>query len=178
MKKFLPHLLITLLFLSAGAVLVHAQDGVCPDGSIPPGGVMDLCPTSGSGPTNTGGSGPTNTGGSGPTNTGGSGPTNTGGSGTSIATTIPNPFNCGGTGGTCTLSTFLTTILHNIILPLGGILVVLAFIWVGFLFVTSGGNTSKFETARRYLLYAAIGAALLLGAELIQAVIQNTLSQL
>lgn len=103
------------------------------------------------------------------------GTSNTGGS------TIPNPFNCGGaadSSGGCTLNVFLLSILHNIVLPLGGILAVLAFIWVGFMFVTARGNPAKIETARTALLYVAIGTAVLLGAEIIAAVIQNTANQL
>jgi hypothetical protein len=103
-------------------------------------------------------------------------------SNTGISGTIPNPFNCGGSNsngqGGCDLGTFLNTIINSVVLPLGGILVILAFIWVGFMFVTSRGKPAELETARRYLLYVAIGTAVLLGAVLISNVIQNTVKQL
>ena len=100
------------------------------------------------------------------------------GGNTTVSGTIPNPFNCGGAAGNCTLETFLNTIIHNIILPLGGILAVLAFIWVGFMYVTARGNSTKLEEANRALLYVAIGTAVLLGAELISLVISNTIDKL
>jgi len=92
--------------------------------------------------------------------------------------TLDNPFNCGGAGGNCTLGSFLNTVIQKIILPLGGILAVLAFIWTGFMYVTARGNSSKLEEANRALLYVAIGTAVLLGATLISAVISNTVDKL
>ena len=98
-------------------------------------------------------------------------------SGSGISTTIPNPFNCGGATN-CTLDVFLTSIVHNIILPVGGVLAVLAFIWVGFMYVKARGKPGEIETANRALLYVAIGTAILLGAEIISSVVSNTLTQL
>lgn len=93
------------------------------------------------------------------------------------AGTIPNPFNCGG-ASSCTLGTFLNYIILNLVMPLGGILAVLAFIWVGFMFVKARGNESEIEKAKRALLYVAIGTAVLLGASLISSVVSNTVNQL
>jgi type IV secretory pathway VirB2 component (pilin) len=91
--------------------------------------------------------------------------------------TIGNPFNCGGATN-CTLDVFLNNIIHNLVLPLGGVLAVLAFIWVGFMYVTARGNSTKLEEANRALLYVAIGTAVLLGAELLSSVISNTVNKL
>jgi type IV secretory pathway VirB2 component (pilin) len=162
MKKFLPHLLAVMLLLGTGGIIVHAQ-AACPDGfDQAPNNDPSQC-TCAEGNANACAAS--------------SGPTNTTGGGPSISTTIPNPFNCGGATN-CTLGTFLNTIIQSIVLPLGGILAILAFIWVGFMYVNARGKPAEIETANRALLYVAIGTTVLLGATVISAVIQNTLNQL
>jgi hypothetical protein len=99
------------------------------------------------------------------------------GPGTSVAGTIPNPFNCGG-APSCTLDVLLNSIITNIVLPVGGVLAILAFIFSGFLYVTAQGNEEKIKQAHRALLYTAIGTAVLLGATIIAAVVGNTIKQL
>ena len=89
-------------------------------------------------------------------------------------TSIVNPFK--GAGGT--LQELFTAIINNIIIPIGSVLAVVAFIWAGFLFVTAGGDEGKIKTARSALLYAAIGTAVLLGASVISSVLQNTIDSL
>lgn len=51
-------------------------------------------------------------------------------------------------------------------------------IYTGFLFVTAGGNEDKIETAKDTAMYVAIGAAIILGAELIITVLENTASSI
>jgi len=108
---------------------------------------------------------------------GGSGTTQTGGgSGTTeINAKIVNPFKL---GGSATLIDFFLAILNNIILPIGGIIAVLAFIWAGFLYVTAQGNQEQISKAHKALLYSAIGTALLVGSGAIALVIKNTINQL
>ncbi len=91
---------------------------------------------------------------------------------------IPNPFNCGGVGGNCNLFIFINTIVDRVLLPIGGILVVLAFIYSGFMYVMAQGKPTDIEKANKALLYTAIGAAILLGARVLSAVIANTVNSL
>lgn len=91
---------------------------------------------------------------------------------------IPNPFNCGGAGGNCNLFIFINTIVDRVLLPIGGILVVLAFIYSGFKFVMAQGNDGELKTAKAALTHTAIGAAILLGAKVLTTVIANTVNSL
>jgi TrbC/VIRB2 family. len=92
-----------------------------------------------------------------------------------VSVTIPNPFNCGGAGGDCNLITFINVVVDKVVLPIGGIVAVLAFIWSGFMFVTAQGDEKKIGDARNALWYTAIGTAILLGARVLTAVLENTL---
>ncbi|MFH1472843.1 MAG: pilin [bacterium] len=86
---------------------------------------------------------------------------------------LENPFRGGDN-----IFDFLKSVLNDILMPLAGVLAVLAFIYSGFLYVTAQGNETKLQTANRALLYTAIGTAILLGAWVISQVISNTISQL
>ena len=87
---------------------------------------------------------------------------------------IPNPFG----HGINSLFDLLQTVVNNIILPIGGVLAVLAFIYSGFLYVTAQGNETKLKTAHTALLYTAIGTAVLLGSWTLANVIENTIDKL
>ena len=89
------------------------------------------------------------------------------------AITLDNPFRGGDS-----LFALLRTIIDKIILPSGGVLAVLAFIYSGFLYVTAQGDTKKIETAHKALLYTAIGTAILLGSWVLANVICRTIGQL
>lgn len=89
-------------------------------------------------------------------------------------TTLCNPLS----GNPTSLAAFLQTILEKIILPIGAIIAVVAFILTGFSFVMARGNQTKLDNAKRALLYTSIGTAVLLGAWTISVVIQNTVTQL
>lgn len=95
-----------------------------------------------------------------------------------ISTSIPNPFNCGGAGGGCNLITFINVVVDRVVLPIGGIVAVLAFIWSGFMFVTAQGDEKKIEQARTALLYTAVGTAILLGARVLTGVLENTINSI
>lgn len=86
---------------------------------------------------------------------------------------LPNPFS-----GGSSLFALLEKVINNILLPIGGVLAVLAFIYAGFLYVTAQGNEAKLATAHKALLYTAVGTAVLLGSWVIAKVIENTVNQL
>ena len=90
---------------------------------------------------------------------------------------LQNPFNCGGVSP-CTLFALLRAIIDKILLPIGGVLAVLSFIYAGFLYVTAQGNETKLKTAHKALLYTSVGTAVLLGSWVIAKVIENTINQL
>lgn len=130
------------------------------------GAALVLAQPGGTAPTGPGGTAPTGPGGTAPTGPGGSAPT-------SISIRIDNPFKVGND-----LYSLLQAIVNNIILPIGGILAVLAFVYSGFLYVTAAGNETKLAKAHKALLYTAIGTALLLGSWVFANVIRNTVNQL
>ena len=93
--------------------------------------------------------------------------------GNPIQFSLDNPF-----GANKSLFTLMKAIVDNIILPIGGVLAVLAFIYSGFLYVTAQGDESKIKTAHKSLLYTSIGTAVLLGSWLLANLICETIGQL
>lgn len=93
-----------------------------------------------------------------------------GGGGPSIGVQLDNPF-----GGNGTLFTLVRAIVNDIVLPVGGVLAVLAFIYSGFLYITAQGSEDKLKTAHKSLLYTSIGTAVLLGAWVLANVICTTI---
>ena len=91
---------------------------------------------------------------------------------------IANPLKCPNGAANCGLIDYFNAIVDGILIPIGAVIAVMAFIWAGFLFVTAGGEPKKIEDARRALLYVAIGTAVLLGAKAISAVITGTITQI
>jgi hypothetical protein len=75
------------------------------------------------------------------------------------------------------LDDLLKAILAAIV-KLGAILLTVALVWVGFLFVKAQGNPGEIKTARSALIYTLIGGLILLGAQAISLVIQSTVSAL
>ena len=57
---------------------------------------------------------------------------------------------------------------------IGTIILVLALVWTGFLFVAARGNEEKIRTARAALFWTVIGGLILLGATGLSQVIQST----
>lgn len=107
------------------------------------------------------------------------GPGNTGGSSNPvIGVRIANPFNCGGQGSDCNLITFVTVVLNNIVMPIAAVAVTLYIIWAGFMFVTAQGKPAELEKAKANLLWALIGAGILLGAAAISKVVETTVKGL
>lgn len=85
---------------------------------------------------------------------------------------IDNPFNQN------SIESFIRTIINNILMPIGGVLAVMMIIYAGFKYVTARGNTTKIGEAHRALLWAVVGAAILLGAWVISTAIQGTINEL
>ena len=106
--------------------------------------------------------------------TGGGNPP-TGGGNPTIDVTLNNPFKC---GNNCSLFVLLKNIINDVLMPIGGVIVVLAFIYTGFLYVTAQGKEAQITTAHKALLYTSIGAAVLLGAWVLANVICQTIAQL
>jgi len=91
-----------------------------------------------------------------------------------ISSKLENPFKTGADN----IPQLFQTIIKNIIIPIGAVLAILAFIYAGFLYVTAAGNEKTIEKAHKALLYAAVGTAILLGASVIAEVIRATVNQL
>lgn len=91
----------------------------------------------------------------------------------SVKATIDNPFSGGNS-----LFVLMKTIINKVILPIGGVLAVLAFIYSGFLYVMAQGNESKIKEAHKALLYTSVGTAVLLGSWVLATVICNTIAGL
>jgi len=70
-----------------------------------------------------------------------------------FAVTIKNPLAAGGVNDIPTLFKKIITGLGELIIFLGGIMIVVA----GFLFMTSAGSPEKINTAKKALTYAIIG---------------------
>ena len=66
-------------------------------------------------------------------------------------------------------------ILVEIIAP---IVITLALLWSGFMFIAAQGNNDKLIEARRNFLYVVAGSILLIGAYLILEVILNTVEDI
>lgn len=71
------------------------------------------------------------------------------------------------------LIAFINSVIEAALM-IGAVVAVMAVIFAGFMFVTAQGDEEKISTAKRTLLYAAIGIAILLGARLISDVITET----
>ena len=71
----------------------------------------------------------------------------------------------------------LSAVLEAVVY-LGGIVLTLAIIYVGFLFVAARGRPAELERARRALIWTLIGGLILLGAQAISLTIQSTVNSL
>jgi len=66
----------------------------------------------------------------------------------------------------------------NIVVQIGLPVIALAIVYCGFLFVKAQGNESELTKAKTALFYTVIGAAVVLGAFVIQQAIIGTINQL
>jgi hypothetical protein len=69
-------------------------------------------------------------------------------------------------------------VFFDVLVQLGSVAVVLAIIYAGFLFVVAKGNPEELKKAKTTLYWTIIGALVLLGAQVIAKVIENTLNKL
>jgi hypothetical protein len=66
----------------------------------------------------------------------------------------------------------------DILVELGAVAVVLAIIYAGFLFVVARGNPDELNKAKTTLFWTILGSLVLLGAQIIASVIENTLKKI
>lgn len=105
----------------------------------------------------------------GPTGTGIDGPT---GPSAGTGGGLKNPLN-----NINSLPDFMNAILDGVI-QLGSILLLLAIVYVGFLFVKAQGKEEEIKNARDALMWTVIGGLILLGAKTIGLVISSTVGAL
>lgn len=102
--------------------------------------------------------------------------------------TTGNPGGTGGTAGNDILSItnpigadsiqdLLATILRAIV-QIAIPFLVLAIMYVGFLFVLARGNPEKLAQARQALFYTLLGALIILGAQTLSIILSGTINQL
>lgn len=102
-------------------------------------------------------------------NTGAQGGINNSGSG---PIKIDNPFKKD------TIKGLIETIVNDILLPVGSVVAAVMVIYAGFLYVTAAGDPGQIKKAHDALLWAVIGAAILLGAWAISNAISGTIDTL
>lgn len=73
-----------------------------------------------------------------------------------------------------TLDTAINAIL-NVFIYLGSIALIVMFVYAGFMFVAAQGDPKKLETARKAFFGTIVGGIILLGAEALSQLIQNTI---
>ncbi|MDB5265764.1 MAG: protein of unknown function with transrane region [Parcubacteria group bacterium] len=64
------------------------------------------------------------------------------------------------------------------LIQIGTVVLILAFVWIGFSFVRAQGNPKAIAAARSALIWTIIGGGILLGAQAISTLIQSTVSNL
>ncbi len=69
----------------------------------------------------------------------------------------------------------LNVILDEILVPLGTVVVVMAIIYSGFLYVTAQGNDEQLKKAHQAIAWTAVGTVILLGATVLSHIIENTM---
>jgi type IV secretory pathway VirB2 component (pilin) len=72
--------------------------------------------------------------------------------------------------------TALLTNLVDIAIPIGAIIAVIMFIYVGFKFIFAQGKPEKIKDAWKWFGYVAIGTAILIGAKVIVSIMESTLT--
>ena len=95
------------------------------------------------------------------------------GGGVNTGIKLVNPL-----GKDTTVNSFLLSILDIVTDTIGPVIVILMLVYVGFLFVTAQGNSTKISAAREALLWTVVGALILLGAKAIAIGIKATVEAL
>ncbi len=87
------------------------------------------------------------------------------------ATTLRNPLQYN------SLPALLTGIL-DVVITIATPILVLFIVYIGFKFVAAQGNPEKIKEARKFLLWALVGALIILGAKALAIAIQATVIQI
>ena len=85
---------------------------------------------------------------------------------------LMNPLN-----DTCDLYQFLDKLLR-LVIKIAFPVIVLFLVYIGWLFVYHGSNAEELKKAREYLMWAVIGALIILGAQALSYAIQATVESL
>ncbi len=94
------------------------------------------------------------------------------------ADTFDNPVGLNANGVAIdTVPKFLIALVQGALVLLTPLIVVF-FVYAGFLFVTAQGNEAKLEKAKRTVFWSVIGALLIVGAIVLSAAICHTIVQL
>ena len=72
--------------------------------------------------------------------------------------------------------TAVLTDVVNIAIPIGAVIAVIMFVYVGFKFIFAQGKPEKINDAWKWFAYVAIGTAILLGAKVIITIMESTLT--
>lgn len=72
----------------------------------------------------------------------------------------------------------LLTAILGAVVTIGSIVLVLALVYTGFLFVAAQGSEEKIRSAKSALMWTVIGGLILLGAQTISMVIETTVNNL
>lgn len=70
----------------------------------------------------------------------------------------------------------LVALVLGWVVNIGAVVVTLAFVWAGFKFVSARGNPEGIASAKRTFFWTVVGTIVLLGAQTLAAVIENTLT--
>ena len=88
---------------------------------------------------------------------------------TSPGTTLQNPLT------SSSIDQLLASVLSAFV-KLSAPVIVIAIIYSGFLLVTARGDTAKIKQGKSALLWTVVGAAVIIGAQLLATAIQNTIN--
>lgn len=73
------------------------------------------------------------------------------------------------------IMTIIKTLVSDVVMPIGAVVVVIYIIYAGFTFVTAQGNPGEIDKAKKRLMWSLVGAAVLLGAVAISSALCTTL---
>lgn len=72
----------------------------------------------------------------------------------------------------------LISVVMKAVVQIGSILLVLALIWTGFLFIQAQGKEEQIRSARQALMWTVLGGLLLLGAQTLSLIISSSITTL
>lgn len=68
------------------------------------------------------------------------------------------------------VQTFLQSVIQTLV-TIAGLVAVIFLVWGGFQYITSTGNPNHMDSAKRTIMYSAIGLAIVLGAYILTGII-------